>query len=133
MPPGRQHSCRRMRTDSEDREVAGNEHFSDNLPFLATLKVGTGMDTVLSRPASRSKQRVETVRIRSLVSVGNDLSANDFGTELLRRTGNMALVMRVMGQKTIKAAMAYQHPELDQVRSVLNERNNGPNKQPSVA
>jgi len=58
---------------------------------------------------------------------------HDFGTELLRRTRNMALVMRVMGQKTIKAAMAYQHPELDQVRSVLNERNNGSNKQPSVA
>lgn len=58
---------------------------------------------------------------------------HDFGTELLRRTGNMTLVMRVMGQKTIKAAMAYQHPELDQVRSVMNQRNNGPNKQPSVA
>jgi integrase len=48
---------------------------------------------------------------------------HDFGTELLRRTGNLALVMKVMGQKSIKAAMAYQHPELDQVRLVLNERN----------
>lgn len=43
---------------------------------------------------------------------------HDFGTELLGRTGNLALVMRVMGQKSLKAAMAYQHPELEQVRLV---------------
>jgi hypothetical protein len=46
-----------------------------------------------------------------------------FGPELLRRTGNLALVMRIMGQKNLKAAMAYQHPELEQVRLVLNDRN----------
>jgi hypothetical protein len=76
-----------MRADSEDREVAGNKHFSDNLPLLATLKVGTGMDTVLSRPASRSKQRVETVRIRSLVSVGNDLSGERFWNRTAPQNG----------------------------------------------
>jgi hypothetical protein len=44
---------------------------------------------------------------------------HDFGTDLLRRTGNLALVMRIMRQKSLKAAMAYQHPELEQVRLVL--------------
>jgi integrase len=57
---------------------------------------------------------------------------HDFGTELLRRTGNLALVMRIMGQKSLKAAMAYQHPELEQVRSVLNDRNNAGENRPAV-
>jgi site-specific recombinase XerD len=57
---------------------------------------------------------------------------HDFGTELLRRTGNLALVMRIMGQKSLKAAMAYQHPELEQVRLVLNDRNNAGEKRPAV-
>ena len=57
---------------------------------------------------------------------------HDFGTELLRRTGNLALVMRIMGQKSLKAAMAYQHPELEQVRLVLNDRNNAGENRPAV-
>lgn len=45
---------------------------------------------------------------------------HDFGTEMLQRTGNLALVMRVMGQTSTKAAMQYQHPDLEHVRSALN-------------
>jgi integrase len=47
-------------------------------------------------------------------------SRHDFGTEMLQRTGNIALVMRVMGQTSTKAAMQYQHPDLEHVRSALN-------------
>jgi site-specific recombinase XerD len=57
---------------------------------------------------------------------------HDFGTEMLRRTGNLALVMRIMGQKSLKAAMAYQHSELEQVRLVFNDRNNVGEKRPAV-
>jgi len=45
---------------------------------------------------------------------------HDFGTEMLQRTGNLALVMRVMGQTSTKAAMQYQHPDLEHVRLALN-------------
>src|SRR5205823_2611999 len=45
---------------------------------------------------------------------------HDFGTEMLQRTGNLALAMRVMGQTSTKAAMQYQHPDLEHVRSALN-------------
>jgi len=45
---------------------------------------------------------------------------HDFRTEMLQRTGNLALVMRVMGQTSTKAAMQYQHPDLEHVRSALN-------------
>lgn len=45
---------------------------------------------------------------------------HDFGTEMLRKTGNLALVMKVMGQTSTKAAMQYQHPELEDIRAALN-------------
>jgi integrase len=45
---------------------------------------------------------------------------HDFGTEMLQRTGNLALVMRVMGQTSTKAAMQYQHPDLEHIRLALN-------------
>ena len=45
---------------------------------------------------------------------------HDFGTEMLRKTGNLALVMKVMGQTSTKAAMQYQHPELEDIRTAIN-------------
>ncbi len=44
-----------------------------------------------------------------------------FGTRVLKKTGNLKLVMQTMGQKDVKTAMKYQHPELDIVRTALNE------------
>jgi len=46
---------------------------------------------------------------------------HDFGTRVLKKTGNLKLVMQTMGQKDVKTAMKYQHPELDIVRVALNE------------
>jgi hypothetical protein len=40
---------------------------------------------------------------------------HDFGTQKLQRTGNLALVMRAMGQTSTKAAMEYQHPDLEDI------------------
>ena len=40
---------------------------------------------------------------------------------MLKKTGNLKLVMQTMGQKDVKTAMKYQHPELDIVRTALNE------------
>jgi hypothetical protein len=39
---------------------------------------------------------------------------------MLQRTGNLALVMRAMGQTSTKAAMQYQHPDLEHIRTALN-------------
>jgi deoxyadenosine/deoxycytidine kinase len=44
-----------------------------------------------------------------------------FHTRVLKKTGNLKLVMRTMGQKDVKTAMKYQHPELEIVRTALNE------------
>lgn len=48
---------------------------------------------------------------------------HDFGTHVLQHTGNLKLVMEVMGQKDVKTAMKYQHPEHELVRTVLNRTN----------
>ena len=45
---------------------------------------------------------------------------HDYGTRVLRKTGNLAAVMKSMGHKDVRAAMRYQHQELDIVRDALN-------------
>jgi integrase len=50
---------------------------------------------------------------------------HDFGTRILKETGNLAIVMRTMGHRDIKTAMQYQHPDLDIVRAVLNRSDKG--------
>jgi integrase len=46
---------------------------------------------------------------------------HDFGTRVLKKTGNLKLVMQTMGQVDVKTAMKYQHLELDIVRTALNQ------------
>jgi integrase len=48
---------------------------------------------------------------------------HDFGTRMMKRTGNLKLVMNAMGHVDVKTAMKYQHPELELVRAALNETN----------
>ena len=47
---------------------------------------------------------------------------HDHGTRVLMRTGNLAAVMRTMAHRDVKAAMHYQHPELEIVRAALDYR-----------
>jgi site-specific recombinase XerC len=46
---------------------------------------------------------------------------HDYGTRILKRTGNLAAVMRTMGYKDVKTAMQYQQPELEIVRAALDQ------------
>jgi len=46
---------------------------------------------------------------------------HDYGTRILKQTGNLAAVMKTMGHKDVKTAMQYQHPELEIVRVALNQ------------
>jgi site-specific recombinase XerC len=39
-------------------------------------------------------------------------SRHDYGTRVLRETGNLAAVMKTMGHNDVRTAMKYQHPEL---------------------
>jgi site-specific recombinase XerC len=46
---------------------------------------------------------------------------HDYGTRVMKRTGNLKAVMKVMGHRDVKTAMKYQHPEVDIVRAALDE------------
>ena len=48
---------------------------------------------------------------------------HDYGTRVLSNTGNLAAVMTTMGHKDVRAAMQYQHPDLEIVRAALNPTN----------
>ena len=48
---------------------------------------------------------------------------HDYGTRVLSNTGNLAAVMRTMGHRDVRAAMQYQHPDLETVRAALNRTN----------
>jgi len=38
-------------------------------------------------------------------------------------TGNLAVVMKVMGHTDVRTSMRYQHPALDSLRVAIDERN----------
>jgi integrase len=46
-----------------------------------------------------------------------------FGTAAYGATGNLAMVMNVMGHSDVRTAMRYQHPALDPVRDAIDQRN----------
>jgi integrase len=46
---------------------------------------------------------------------------HDYGTRVLKSTGNLKAVMQAMGHKDVKTAMQYQHPELEIVRAAINQ------------
>jgi len=46
-----------------------------------------------------------------------------FGTAAYEATGNLAMVMKVMGHTDARTAMQYQHPLLDPIREAIDQRN----------
>ena len=46
-----------------------------------------------------------------------------FGTAAYGATGNLAMVMNIMGHTDVRTAMRYQHPVLDSVREAIDQRN----------
>jgi len=46
-----------------------------------------------------------------------------FGTTIYEETGNLAMVMKVMGHTDVRTSMRYQHPILDPVRKAIDQRN----------
>jgi integrase len=46
-----------------------------------------------------------------------------FGTAAYEATGNLAMVMNVMGHTDVRTSMRYQHPALDSVREAIDQRN----------
>lgn len=66
------------------------------------------------------------VEARKAAGLPEDLvlycARHDFGTYVMRTTGNLKAVMDTMGHTDVKIALTYQHPELDIVRDAINSR-----------
>jgi integrase len=66
------------------------------------------------------------VKARKKAKLPEDLvlycARHDFGTYVMRKTGNLKAVMDTMGHTDVKIALTYQHPELDIVRDAIDER-----------
>lgn len=50
---------------------------------------------------------------------------HSFATDLLDRTGNLKLVMDVLGHESVTTTQKYLHPSLKNIADVVNERNKG--------
>jgi len=65
--------------------------------------------------------------VREAMGLGKEYvlysACHSFGTEVLQRTGNPKLVMKVMGHADLQTTMRYCHPETELVRDVVNQRN----------
>ena len=46
-----------------------------------------------------------------------------FGTAAYEATGNLAMVMKVMGHTDVRTSMRYQHPGLESIREAIDQRN----------
>ena len=70
------------------------------------------------------------VEARKAAGLPEDLvlccARHDFGTYVMRKTGNLKAVMDAMGHSDVKIAMTYQHPELEIVRAAINSRHTLP-------
>jgi integrase len=66
-------------------------------------------------------------KVREALSLGKEYvlytARHSFGTEVMEKTGNPKLVMKVMGHADLDTTMRYVHPETDLVREVVNRRN----------
>jgi len=78
------------------------------------------LDLLLVRCGERREARKKADLSESLVLY---CGRHDYGTRVLKATGNLAAVMNTMGHKDVKTAMQYQHPEVELVRQALNHNN----------
>jgi len=104
---------------------------SDRVGELLRARVGERREGWLF-PSKRSKGRHLTdvgkqfraARVKA--GLPRDLvmycTRHDFGSRILTNTGNLAAVMKVMGHKDVRAAMHYQHPDIEIVRTALNQQ-----------
>jgi len=64
-------------------------------------------------------------KVRAALGLSKEIvlysARHSFATKVMGATGDLSLVMRVLGHSSAQTAMIYQHPSLETVRSVINE------------
>ncbi len=82
-------------------------------------------------PSGSKSGHLQTVakafeRVRAAAKLPKELvlycARHTFATQVMGATGDLSLVMRALGHTNAQTAMIYQHPSLEKVRAVVNER-----------
>lgn len=67
------------------------------------------------------------MKVRKKLGLPKDLvlysARHTFATDMLDRTGNLALVQKLMGPESIQTTQRYLHPELKDAPQLVNQRN----------
>ena len=89
-------------------QVEGWAFPSDSKPGYLTT-VATAFQTARAKAKLTSEIKLYSAR-------------HTFATKVLAATGNLSLVMRTLGHSNAQTAMIYQHPNMEDVREVVNAR-----------
>lgn len=68
----------------------------------------------------RSELTIEALLLDEEVS---EIMGNSFATDLLDRTGNIVLVGKILGHRSVITTQRYLHPEIKGIAEIVNERN----------
>ena len=77
----------------------------------------TGHVTTVAKAFEETRTAAKLPREIKLYS-----ARHTFATKVLGASGDLALVMRALGHTNAQTAMIYQHPSLETVRAIVNER-----------
>jgi integrase len=101
------------------------EHITQSVALQATATEGWVFPSKRAESAHLTTMAKRFREARVKAGLPSDLvlycGRHDYGTRILKRTGNLAAVMRTMGHRDVKTAMQYQHPELEIVRAALDQ------------
>jgi integrase len=116
------------KTRASRRHVLISEHMSE----LLMLRCGGKTEGWLFPSKRAAEAHLTTVarqfrKARRAAGLPDSLvlycARHTFGTAVYEATGNLALVMKAMGHSHVRTAMRYQHPALDSLREVIDQRN----------
>jgi integrase len=83
-------------------------------------KTGHIMHTAIEKPFRKARKDAGLPKELVLYS-----ARHSFATDLLDRTGNLKLVMDVLGHESVTTTQKYLHPSLKNIAEIVNQRNAG--------
>jgi integrase len=116
--------------DSKTEEGRRTVPMTNRVYEILRARCGTRMEGWIfpSKTATAGHRTTMAARFRAArekAGLPNNLvlycGRHDYGTRVMKKTGNLKAVMKVMGHRDVKTAMKYQHPEVDIVRAALDE------------
>ena len=126
IPRGKTRLARRYLPMSERIIYALKERREDRMEgwvFPSDSKTGHLMTVAKAFEKARADAKLPTeIKLYS--------ARHTFATNIMTATGNLPLVMRTLGHTNAQTAMIYQHPNVEDVREVVNARPSAPAPKP---